>query len=109
MQRFKGQGMFEYILLLAGILLIVVLAVVVLRGGIFQGAQKDTQTSACQAALARVSSCYTTNGAWKTDSTFGGVQLPTPIGACVSVTLGGLVFDSTGTNTTNFGCGPKPA
>lgn len=79
MQRFKGQGMFEYILLLAGILLIVVLAVVVLRGGIFQGANKDIQIQSCQASLARLSVCYDASGNWVPAATV------TPIpGACIS-------------------------
>ncbi|MFH1056476.1 MAG: hypothetical protein V1717_01615 [Candidatus Micrarchaeota archaeon] len=60
----KSQGMFEYILLLAGILLIVVLAIVLLRGGIFQGAQQDIQIQNCQAALARSSACYNADGSW---------------------------------------------
>ena len=34
----KGQGAFEYILLLAGVLLVVVLAIVILKGSVLQGA-----------------------------------------------------------------------
>lgn len=54
----KGQGMFEYVLLLAGILLIVVLAIVLLRGGLFGGAEKDAKITNCKAALSRLSACY---------------------------------------------------
>ncbi len=77
----KGQGMFEYILLLAGILLIVVLAIVVLRGGLFGGAEQDIKMQNCQAALSRASGCYYTNGSgW---NPYGYVTQPS---ACVTVT-----------------------
>ncbi|MEM0475348.1 MAG: class III signal peptide-containing protein [Candidatus Norongarragalinales archaeon] len=60
----KGQGTFEYILLLAGILLIVVLAIVLLRGGIFQTSQANIQRDACKSALVQSSSCYNADGSW---------------------------------------------
>jgi len=68
LMRKKGQGMFEYVLLLAGILLIVVLAIVLLRGGLFGGAQKDVKITNCQAALSRISACYAADGTWATDT-----------------------------------------
>ena len=63
----KGQGMFEYVLLLAGILLIVVLAIVLLRGGLFGGAEKDVGLTNCRAAISRNSLCYdqATQEQWK--------------------------------------------
>ena len=39
--RFRGQGAFEYILLLAGVLLVVVLAIVILRGGVLATANNQ--------------------------------------------------------------------
>jgi len=58
----KGQGTFEYVLLLAGVLLIVVLAIVLLRGGIFGGGAKDVALQSCKAELAK-SACYV-GGVW---------------------------------------------
>jgi hypothetical protein len=55
----KGQGTFEYVLLLAGVLLIVVLAIVLLRGGIFGGGAKDVALQSCKAELAKSPGCYT--------------------------------------------------
>ncbi len=59
----KGQGTFEYILLLAGILLIVVLAIVLLRGGLFGGTSNTVQVNSCRNQLAQ-SGCYYANGSW---------------------------------------------
>lgn len=110
--------MFEYILLLAGILLIVVLAVVVLRGGIFQGANKDVKVQSCQAALARNSSCYNVDGIWTNASlapyTANGLAaLP---GACQDSAVNASYL-SLYANCNYLGCvlpaayhcGPKPA
>jgi len=55
----KGQGTFEYVLLLAGVLLIVVLAIVLLRGGIFGGGAKDVSLQACKLELTKSGNCYT--------------------------------------------------
>ena len=71
----KGQGTFEYILLLAGVLLIVVLAIVLLRGGIFQGSQANIQKDSCQTALVQSSSCYDAAGTWNPS---GNVSVPGP-------------------------------
>jgi uncharacterized protein (UPF0333 family) len=67
--RKRGQGMFEYILLLAGILLIVVLAIVLLRGGIFQSASTETAYQGCLASLSRSSECYNPDGTWLASGT----------------------------------------
>jgi len=59
----RGQGAFEYILLLAGILLIVILAIVILRGGVLSAANNQISgslntylplTSGCKAISALV-------------------------------------------------------
>lgn len=42
----RGQGAFEYILLLAGILLVVIIAVVLLKGGVLSGAQSGLSSTA---------------------------------------------------------------
>lgn len=46
-------------LLLAGVLLVVVLAIVLLRGGIFGGGAKDVAFQACKTELAKSTYCYT--------------------------------------------------
>ena len=53
----KGQGAFEYVLLLAGVLLIVVLAVVLLRGGL-GGQEQALATNVCKATLATDAACW---------------------------------------------------
>ncbi len=75
----KGQGTFEYILLLAGILLIVVLAIVLLRGGIFQTSQSNIQRDSCRSALVQSSSCYTATGGW---NPAGNITIPTTGHVC---------------------------
>jgi hypothetical protein len=60
----RGQGAFEYILLLAGVLLIVVLAIIILRGAV-PGTQ--TQLAQCKAQVASVPQCINTaTGLWDT-------------------------------------------
>ena len=49
----RGQGTFEYVLLLGGVLLIVVLAVVLLRGGLFQSGSQDIGKQSCKLALGK--------------------------------------------------------
>ena len=65
MKTFKrGQGSFEYILLLAGVLLIVVLAVVLLRGQSGTSGE-SAKWQQCKAALTTNPRCYdSTNGNW---------------------------------------------
>ncbi len=59
----KGQGTFEYVLLLAGVLLIVVLAIVLLRGGVFGGGAKDVALQGCRMELTKSPNCYA-GGVW---------------------------------------------
>ncbi|GEM_PF-2866002 len=112
----KGQGMFEYILLLAGILLIVVLAIVVLRGGLFGGAEKDVVVSNCQAGLSRLSVCYSTGGAWA-NGTITLVSTPSGLPSACQSGAGLAYMDnykncSGGTigcaNPPYYNCGPRP-
>lgn len=74
----RGQGAFEYVLLLAGVLLIVVLAVVLLRGGLFIPAQQGAQVGNCVNVITGLtgyasvwqgnstsnSGCYASGGVW---------------------------------------------
>ena len=46
MKRFKGQTVFEYVLLLAGILVMVVLITILIRGSIFGPASGEINQSA---------------------------------------------------------------
>jgi len=92
----KGQGTFEYVLLLAGVLLIVVLAIVLLRGGIFGAGAKDVQFQACKRALAQSGVCYYQNGSWNPS----GAPSPLP-DACIAYNN---AFDPDVTN-----CGEQPA
>ncbi|MEM4254725.1 MAG: hypothetical protein QXR53_00150 [Candidatus Norongarragalinales archaeon] len=99
----KGQGMFEYILLLAGILLIVVLAIVVLRGGLFGGAEQDIQRQNCQAALSRSSYCYATSGLWNET----GAPTPYPQ-VCVNIGYNGSGDGCSVAFGDDCSCGPRP-
>jgi len=106
----KGQGTFEYILLLAGILLIVVLAIVLLRGGIFQSSQSNIQRDSCLSALVQSSLCYTTGGAW---NTVGGV-LTGNVPVCDVVRLPGVIACDAAAqvganNGTHYCCGSRPS
>ncbi|MBS3070032.1 class III signal peptide-containing protein [Candidatus Micrarchaeota archaeon] len=99
----KGQGMFEYILLLAGILLIVVLAIVVLRGGLFGGAETDIKAQNCQAALSRSSACYASSGAWNQT----GAPTPYPP-ACVSINYNASADGCSAAFGDDCSCGVQP-
>jgi len=74
----KGQGTFEYVLLLAGVLLIVVLAIVLLRGGIFGGGAKDVALQNCARELAQGTYCYdpTSPGKIVCDKSLSDLSLP---------------------------------
>ncbi|MEK6843515.1 MAG: class III signal peptide-containing protein [Candidatus Micrarchaeota archaeon] len=41
----KGQGSFEYILMVGGVLLLVTIVIVMLRGGVLKGGEGDINTS----------------------------------------------------------------
>ena len=62
----KAQGAFEYVLLLGGVLLIVVLAVVLLRGGLFQSGSQNVELNACKNSLVTAPGCFDGNGVWNT-------------------------------------------
>lgn len=115
----KGQGTFEYILLLAGVLLIVVLAIVLLRGGIFQSSQASIQRDACRAALVQSSSCYNADGSWNTvgnvtrANAFACDVVAAPLAslACsASSAVGGWIEEVGGVGTPGrlYCCGSKP-
>ena len=91
-------------LLLGGVLLIVVLAVVLLRGGLFQSSSQNVELSACKNSLAGSSACFDVNGDW------------VPTGeANVTIkcnqTLDGAGYPCTCPDSSNCycECGPSPA
>ncbi|MFH0836448.1 MAG: class III signal peptide-containing protein [Candidatus Micrarchaeota archaeon] len=57
MMKKKGQGSFEYVMLLAGILVIVVLAFVIMRGTM-GSADQQTQEQECKRKLVMDTTCY---------------------------------------------------
>ena len=78
----RGQGTFEYVLLLGGVLLVVVLAVLLLRGGLFDSGAKDVYLQQCKISLVKNgyyslnAACVNTDGSAKADST---LLTPTPL------------------------------
>lgn len=60
----RGQGAFEYILLLAGVLLIVVLAIIVLRSSLTGQGGKGIDSATCRVALTNSNLCWDDTGAW---------------------------------------------
>jgi len=74
----KAQGTFEYVLLLAGVLLIVVLAIVLLRGGIFGGGAKDVELQNCARQLAQLGICFNPAGQVKPT-----VKIPPSADSCI--------------------------
>lgn len=59
----RAQGSFEYILLLGGILLIVVVAIVMLRGNVGTKGGQNIDSASCRAELSGTNLCFT-NGVW---------------------------------------------
>ncbi|MEM4254877.1 MAG: carbohydrate-binding domain-containing protein [Candidatus Norongarragalinales archaeon] len=56
--RFRAQAAFEYMILLAGVLLIAVIGLVVFRSFIFAPASQSVEATNCWARLAKDSNCY---------------------------------------------------
>ncbi|MFH1780339.1 MAG: class III signal peptide-containing protein [Candidatus Micrarchaeota archaeon] len=73
LKKKKGQGAFEYILILAGVLFIVVLAILLLQS-VNQGGSTQTQMIACTATLTQSPGCYGTDGNWKLATEYGAVR-----------------------------------
>ncbi len=113
----RGQGTFEYVLLLAGVLLIVVLAIVLLRGGIFGGGAKDIALQACKRELAQAGACYEAN-LWNSSKSasigdsckafVNNYRNYVETGDCTQPILKDLKVDNLD-NPTIVCCGPKPA
>lgn len=88
----KGQGTFEYVLLLGGVLLIVVLAIVVLQNTATSGMQGASSKS-CTARLINELPCIYANGSWKEcgqidSTTFKECGSVGPIAGCNSMETG---------------------
>ncbi|MFQ5406207.1 MAG: hypothetical protein ACE5DI_03570 [Candidatus Micrarchaeia archaeon] len=64
-RKLRGQGAFEYILMLAGLLLVVLLILVVLQGT-SGGASEDLDRKGCYNELLNNPGCYYTNGSFDT-------------------------------------------
>ncbi|MEK6843514.1 MAG: class III signal peptide-containing protein [Candidatus Micrarchaeota archaeon] len=109
----RGQGAFEYILLLAGVLLIVVLAIIILRGTI----QGDTGTAKalCLAQISKAAPCYNTDGSWNVTSAatdavgYLGADYGVDATKCLLTPTGALSSTTWRVSNANFRCGPKPA
>ncbi|MFH1257594.1 MAG: class III signal peptide-containing protein [Candidatus Micrarchaeota archaeon] len=110
----RGQGAFEYILLLAGVLLIVVLAIIILRGTLTSAPKQQISQAQCLAAIAKVSACYTPTGGWDTDAGLIATDYGVPL-SCFAPG-GGLVgtgwfasYVAGPPEVATFNCGMQPA
>ncbi len=104
----RGQGAFEYILLLAGVLLIVVLAIIILRGTLTGAPGEQIGQAQCLAALSKASVCYNSTGGWNTGA---GPYIAADYGLPADCLAAGGGLDGTSwkTSTSNFNCGQRPA
>lgn len=96
----KGQGAFEYVLILAGVLLIVVLAIVILRGGLGGNAQ-ELSLAACQNQIAKYSGCYNVLGEWQDVDISAAIAADPSLYKC-------LEYNGAYTGTDVSMCGPTP-
>ncbi len=73
----RGQGTFEYVLLLGGVLLIVVLAIFVLQGTFNQSAQSlsGTDVKKCKAAAGASPACFE-SGVFQPGNLFSSFEIP---------------------------------
>jgi hypothetical protein len=105
----KGQGAFEYMLLLAGILAIALVAFFMLRGT-NQTSKNQLDFAQCAGKLATASVCYDGSGAWKADTitTYSAADYGLPV-ACTT-SSGGLANTSWDDPLTEdrFVCGNRP-
>ncbi|HEV8289703.1 MAG TPA: hypothetical protein VGQ00_01985 [Candidatus Norongarragalinales archaeon] len=99
--KFRGQGAFEYVLLVGLVLALVVGIIFVLRGGL-AGSGSQVATQQCLAQLASDPYCYNSTGGWVP----GNNPVPTQYNACSSSSA--TTAHGTGASP-NFYCGPKPA
>ncbi|MFH0971206.1 MAG: class III signal peptide-containing protein [Candidatus Micrarchaeota archaeon] len=106
----RGQGAFEYILLLAGVLLIVVLAIIILRGTL-TGNQEPAKAQ-CLAGIAKAGVCYLPDGSWNSTSiAYSAADYGLDAVKCLNDNTGalrGTSWDVVG-NDNQFYCGPRPA
>ncbi|HLC47645.1 MAG TPA: class III signal peptide-containing protein [Candidatus Norongarragalinales archaeon] len=66
--RSRGQGAFEYVLLMGGILFIATVAFFILRGTSSKQSNQ-VEFAQCKSQLIAAGACYYANGTWKTDVT----------------------------------------
>ncbi|MEM4255116.1 MAG: class III signal peptide-containing protein [Candidatus Norongarragalinales archaeon] len=107
----KGQGMFEYILLLAGVLLVVVLAIALLRGGLFQSTSSNVERSTCTNELVTAPKCFTGDGAWNATGYHqfsANSNCPVVLGAASPYNCGAAINDpAPDSQTCNCGNDPR--
>jgi uncharacterized protein (UPF0333 family) len=107
--RKRGQGAFEYVLLLAGVILIVVVAILLMRGFFTGGTVQTTvDRSQCMYKLSSAPECFT-NGVWaecnqvlEAEYAYGN---PSTTNICVS---GAVPAGCTTASVDYRFCGPKP-
>lgn len=108
--------MFEYILLLAGVLLVVVLAIALLRGGLFQSSSANIDKAACVNNLVTSNVCYNSQGVWQWNAivSFSTNACPKTLGsgapyACCIDGIGGNGTNvCSPSNLNSCLCGPNP-
>ncbi|MBI5225633.1 class III signal peptide-containing protein, partial [Candidatus Micrarchaeota archaeon] len=73
----RAQGTFEYVLLLGGVLLTVVVALVVLQGSFQQSATglSDVQLKQCKVSAQQAPSCFS-GSAFQGGNTFSSLSVP---------------------------------
>ncbi|MFH1257593.1 MAG: class III signal peptide-containing protein [Candidatus Micrarchaeota archaeon] len=105
----KGQGAFEYILLMGGILMIALVAFFMLRGT-NQVSVNQAEQAKCFAKLATVGVCYFDNGTWKPDTTTLRNAIDYGLDPKCTMTNGGLngtAWDDPASED-KFKCGSRP-
>lgn len=93
----RGQGAFEYILMLAGLLLVVLLILVVLQGT-QAGTQQDIKIKSCYSDLLKNTGCFSSSASF--DLNRQPASIPT---SCTSI--GTTVLDDQGYCANKWDCG----
>ncbi|MEK6843513.1 MAG: class III signal peptide-containing protein [Candidatus Micrarchaeota archaeon] len=106
----RGQGAFEYMLLLAGILAIALVAFFMLRNTNSSG-KNQVDFATCASKLSVASVCYDDAGVWKSDVvtpySAPDYNIPKNCNADIGGGLAGTQYDVVGTDN-EFYCGKRP-
>ena len=103
----RGQGAFEYILLLAGVILVVVLVIFFLRGGFLRGQETQIQLGTCKSQIAVAPECKDlTTGNWVITNKLEGASLSDQCETLLKASADYCLISSsaTGTVTTPITC-----